>query len=61
MENKEENNITIDKGEYERLLADAFWLMCLEHAGVDNWEGYSYATDLKEEYEKENKYGRSSE
>jgi len=50
MENK---TITIDEEEYLRLLADAFWLMCLEQAGVDNWDGYSYAIDLKEEYENE--------
>jgi len=51
MENKEENTITIDKGEYDRLLADAFWLMCLEQAGVDNWSGFDYAHDIKEELE----------
>lgn len=25
------------------------WLSCLEAAGVDNWEGYSYAIDLYDE------------
>ncbi len=26
------------------------WLTCLEHAGVDNWDGHDVATDLMEEY-----------
>lgn len=25
---------------------DALWLQCLESAGVDNWSGYDYASDL---------------
>lgn len=24
------------------------WLSCLEQAGVDNWDGYSFAIDIKE-------------
>jgi len=51
MENKKENTITIDKGEYDRLLEDAFWLMCLEQAGVDNWIGFEEAQNIKEELE----------
>jgi len=53
MENKEENTITISKAEHERLLADAFWLMCLEQAGVDSWQGFEIAQDIREELENE--------
>ena len=43
-----EEMITITKKEYERLLERDDWLMCLEAAGVDNWEGYYYAQDMRE-------------
>lgn len=39
--------VTITKAEYERLLADSEWLSCLESAGVDNWEGYDEARNLR--------------
>lgn len=44
-----EQTITITKKEYESLLEDREWLQCLENAGVDNWEGYSYARELQKE------------
>lgn len=28
---------------------DVNWLLCLESAGVDNWEGYGIAIDIKNE------------
>jgi hypothetical protein len=37
--------VTIPKTEYESLLDDARWRNCVEGAGVDNWEGYSYAME----------------
>lgn len=44
-----EETITISKMEYESLLEDARWLRALEDAGVDNWDGYSFACELMEE------------
>ena len=38
--------VTITKEEYNELCNIRSWLNCLEVAGVDNWEGYSYAKDL---------------
>ena len=38
-------NITIPVKVYERLLKAEEKLLCLEGAGVDNWEGYSYAME----------------
>lgn len=41
--------VTITQSEYQELLTDQNFLRCLEYAGVDNWEGYSFA---QEEYDK---------
>lgn len=35
--------VSIRPEEYARLLDRDHWLACLEAAGVDNWDGYSYA------------------
>ena len=45
-----ENNekITILKNQYDELIKDVKFLKALEQAGVDNWEGYSYAQELLE-------------
>ena len=51
MTDKLEGTITITTKEYNRLLESDTWLMCLESAGVDNWEGLSYAYELAEEIE----------
>lgn len=45
--NNTEETVTISKSEYESLLKDSEWLTCLEVAGVDNWQGYDYALELK--------------
>ncbi|PBC38574.1 hypothetical protein CJ179_38940 [Rhodococcus sp. ACS1] len=34
---------------YADLLEDEDWLACLEAAGVDNWDGISAASDLRDE------------
>jgi hypothetical protein len=47
-----EEMVTITKKEYEKLLGRDNWLCCLEGAGVDNWDGYDYASELLEECEK---------
>lgn len=43
--------VSIKKSEYDKLLKRDEWLSYLEQAGVDNWDGYSYAFELKEEQE----------
>ena len=40
--------MTITYEEYANLLQDQRWRLCVESAGVDNWEGYDYA--MKEFY-----------
>jgi len=45
--------ITITKKEYNQLLKDSRFLNYLDSAGVDNWEGYSIACDMRSEDEKE--------
>ncbi len=32
---------------WEKLTKEVDWLMCLEAAGVDNWEGYDQARALQ--------------
>jgi len=44
-----EETITITKAEYDNLKEDRDWLRCLEAAGVDNWEGYDQAIDIREQ------------
>ena len=36
-------DIEVDEAFYKSLLEDSDKLRCLEHAGVDNWEGYDFA------------------
>ena len=47
MENNEDM-VTITVKEYENLLADSWFLSCLQGCGVDNWEGYSDACDMRD-------------
>ena len=47
--------ITITKEEYDKLNERDYWLTCLEAAGVDNWNGYDEAIDIKREWENEGK------
>jgi hypothetical protein len=46
-----DETITISVAEYEELKNDSLFLDCLRSAGVDNWDGYSYAQELLEEAE----------
>jgi hypothetical protein len=39
-------NVILTKEEYESLLEDSLFLEALQSAGVDNWEGYSYACEI---------------
>lgn len=38
--------MTIPLSRYEYYVERDEWLTALEHAGVDNWEGFDYAKDL---------------
>jgi len=51
MENEE--MITITKAEYDRLVEDSVWLSYLEGAGVDNWDGFDEARQMRDEAEGE--------
>ena len=44
--------VEITKAEYDRLKEDSEWLGYLNAAGVDNWDGCSYAYEMKEENDK---------
>ena len=41
----DEETVTISRAEYDSLKDSEFKLECLEGAGVDNWNGYSYAME----------------
>lgn len=43
--------VTITRKEYETLKKDSEWLNYLEQAGVDNWDGYGFAYELREKDE----------
>lgn len=43
--------VTITKAEYDRLIKVDEWMDYLESAGVDNWQGISYAYELKRQDE----------
>jgi len=35
--------------EWAQLMCDAWFLECLKAAGVDNWDGYDFAIDMRQE------------
>jgi len=37
--------VTISKEEYDNLIKSYNFLLALQAAGVDNWEGYEYACE----------------
>jgi hypothetical protein len=41
-----EDQVTIPKKYYDDLREAYFWLQALESAGVDNWDGISFAQEL---------------
>lgn len=46
----EEKMVTIPQAEYDYLKKRVDWLECLEAAGVDNWEGYDEARNIRDEH-----------
>ena len=45
----EDGDMVLTKEYYEELVEDSELLSYLHEAGVDNWEGYSYAFDMRRE------------
>lgn len=41
-----EEMVTITKKEYDRLVEVDEWMDALESAGVDNWDGISFAYEI---------------
>lgn len=48
-EESKEETVTIKKSEYDFLVEREEWLSYLEAAGVDNWSGYDYAIEMRNE------------
>lgn len=44
-----EEYVTISKEQFDQLQEDSNFLECLQHAGVDNWEGYDLAAEEYQE------------
>jgi len=40
--------VAVEKKQFDDMSAEIDWLMCLEAAGVDNWEGYEVAVRLRD-------------
>lgn len=47
--NNTEANITITQAAYNHLVERDDWLDCLEAAGVDNWGGWDYALEIRDD------------
>jgi len=45
------HSVQISWYRYNKLKRDSDFLRALHDVGVDNWEGYSYAAELMDEYE----------
>jgi hypothetical protein len=48
-----EEMVEITKKQYEELQDAQAFLLALQAAGVDNWDGYDYAIDILEEWSNE--------
>lgn len=46
--------VIITQSRLDQLEARAEWLEALEQAGVDNWDGWDVARDIKAEWDQEN-------
>ena len=46
-----ESMVSITVEEYESLLKDSHFLVCLENNGVDNWNGYGEAREEHEDFD----------
>tara|TARA_R110000737_G_scaffold346362_1_gene376052 strand:- start:7128 stop:7310 length:183 start_codon:yes stop_codon:yes gene_type:complete len=53
MEFEKEGTVTISREAYTEFLRASNWLLCLEEAGVDNWDGIPWAFEIQEEYAKQ--------
>jgi hypothetical protein len=50
-----QNTVTISEQEYKKLIDRDLWLSALESAGVDNWEGFEEAMNIRDQWDKEDK------
>jgi hypothetical protein len=46
-------HVFIEQSEYDSLMDGEDWLLALEAAGVDNWEGYDFAREIYNEEKEE--------
>lgn len=54
----DDNQIVLSMDDYNELVDDQNFLQCLQGAGVDNWDGYSYAQEMFDEMKKEDNKGK---
>lgn len=48
----ENDTVEISREQYDELLERDAWLSALEDAGVDNWEGYDFAREVYDLFNK---------
>lgn len=48
---EDSEKVTIAREEYDHLVRRDAFLSALQAAGVDNWEGYSHAQEIFEEFD----------
>ena len=48
-----QEQVTISKAEYDRLVEDSEWLGYLKAAGVDNWQGIDEAMEMRKQDQEE--------
>lgn len=54
VQREEDKLVLIKQSELDRLQDRDDWLEALEQAGVDNWQGWDTAKDIKAEWHREN-------
>jgi len=50
---KDDGMLLVSQKRYEELLEQEAWLLALENAGVDNWDGIDFARELFNEANEE--------
>lgn len=48
MDDPKKNPVTIERGEYKRLIHDRMFLRALLGSGVSSWDGYKAVSDIVE-------------
>lgn len=52
--NSDDDTVVITQAELDRLEERCSWLEALEQAGVDNWNGWDVACEIRDEWIQEN-------